>query len=55
MLVWPHRSQVWGAARRAPCPHRSGYAAQNFLLQAAALGLGAVPIGAFDDAEVARA
>lgn len=30
----------------------TGHAAQNLLLQAAALGLGAVPIGAFDDSGV---
>lgn len=30
----------------------AGHAAQNMLLQAVALGLGGVPIGAFDDAEV---
>jgi len=29
-----------------------GHAAQNVLLQAVALGLGAVPVGAFDDASV---
>jgi SagB-type dehydrogenase family enzyme len=33
----------------------AGHAAQNILLQAVALGLGAVPIGAFDDAALARA
>ena len=33
----------------------AGHAAQNLLLQAAALGLGAVPIGAFDDESVASA
>ncbi len=33
----------------------AGHVAQNVLLEAVALGLGAVPIGAFDDAEVARA
>lgn len=33
----------------------AGHAAQNVLLAAVALGLGAVPIGAFDDAAVARA
>ena len=31
----------------------AGHAAQNLLLQAVALGLGAVPVGAFDDARVA--
>jgi SagB-type dehydrogenase family enzyme len=31
-----------------------GHAAQNLLLQAAALGLGATPVGAFNDAEVSR-
>ncbi len=30
----------------------AGHAAQNVLLQAVSLGLGAVPIGAFHDAEV---
>ncbi|MDH4234685.1 MAG: SagB/ThcOx family dehydrogenase [Gallionella sp.] len=32
----------------------AGHAAQNLLLQAAALGLGATPVGAFNDAAVAR-
>jgi SagB-type dehydrogenase family enzyme len=32
-----------------------GHAAQNLLLMAAALGLGAVPMGAFNDAELAQA
>ena len=32
----------------------AGHAAQNLLLQAAALGLGATPVGAFNDAEVCR-
>jgi len=32
----------------------AGHAAQNVLLQAVSLGLGAVPIGAFTDAEVRR-
>ncbi len=32
----------------------AGHAAQNLLLEATALGLGATPVGAFGDAEVAR-
>lgn len=32
----------------------AGHAAQNLLLQATALGLGATPVGAFNDAEVSR-
>jgi hypothetical protein len=32
----------------------AGHAAQNILLQAVSLGLGAVPVGAFDDAAVRR-
>jgi SagB-type dehydrogenase family enzyme len=32
----------------------AGHAAQNVLLEAVGLGLGAVPVGAFDDAEAAR-
>jgi nitroreductase len=32
----------------------AGHAAQNLLLQAAALNLGAVLVGAFDDLEVKR-
>jgi SagB-type dehydrogenase family enzyme len=33
----------------------AGHAAQNLLLQAVALGLGAVPVGAFDEAALSRA
>jgi len=33
----------------------AGHAAQNLLLQATALGLGAVPVGAFSDEGVRRA
>lgn len=35
-------------------PMDAGHAAQNLLLQAVALGLGSVPVGAFDDAAVAQ-
>jgi SagB-type dehydrogenase family enzyme len=35
-------------------PMDAAHAAQNVLLQAAALGLGAVPVGAFDDEAVRR-
>ncbi len=35
-------------------PMDAAHAAQNVLLQAVALGLGAVPVGAFDDAAVQR-
>lgn len=33
----------------------AGHVSQNILLQAVALGLGAVPVGAFSDGEVKRA
>ncbi len=50
------RTQAKYGAERAPryVLLEAGHAAQNVLLQAVALGLGAVPIGAFDDAEVQR-
>ncbi|MBN1177880.1 MAG: SagB/ThcOx family dehydrogenase [Anaerolineae bacterium] len=35
-------------------PMDAGHAAENMLLQAVVLGLGGVPVGAFQDAEVAR-
>jgi SagB-type dehydrogenase family enzyme len=36
------------------CLMESGHAAQNILLEAVSLGLGAVPIGGFDDDKVAK-
>jgi SagB-type dehydrogenase family enzyme len=36
------------------CFLEAGHAAQNLLLQATALGLGAVPVGAFDDEQVSK-
>jgi SagB-type dehydrogenase family enzyme len=45
----------YGAERAPRYVHlEAGHAAQNVLLQAVALGLGSVPIGAFSDADVAR-
>jgi SagB-type dehydrogenase family enzyme len=44
----------YGARARRYVQLEAGHAAQNVLLQATALGLGAVPIGAFDDADVRR-
>jgi SagB-type dehydrogenase family enzyme len=47
--------QKYGAERSPRYVHiEVGHAAQNLLLQAVALGLGAVPIGAFHDDEVQR-
>ena len=46
----------YGPERGARYVHiEVGHAAQNLLLEATALGLGSVPIGAFNDAELARA
>jgi len=43
----------YGAERaRRYAALEAGHAAQNVLLQAVALGLGAVPVGAFTDREV---
>ena len=53
----PARTEAkYGAERASRYIHlETGHAAQNVLLQAVALGLGAVPIGAFDDVAVAQA
>lgn len=46
----------YGEARSPRYVHlEAGHAAQNLLLQAVALGLGCVPVGAFDDLKVQEA
>ncbi len=45
---------VYGDRGRRYVELEAGHAAQNVLLQATALGLGAAPVGAFDDAGVHR-
>lgn len=48
--VYERTAAKYGAERGQRYVHlEAGHAAQNLLLQAVALGLGAVPIGAFDD------
>lgn len=54
--VYERTAQKYGGARSPRYVHlEAGHAAQNLLLQAVALGLGAVPIGAFDDRQVQKA
>jgi SagB-type dehydrogenase family enzyme len=54
--VYERTAVKYGAERSPRYVHlEAGHAAQNLLLQAVALGLGAVPIGAFDDSGVQRA
>lgn len=51
--IYARTSLKYGEERSPRYVHmEAGHAAQNLLLQATALGLGAVPIGAFDDREV---
>jgi len=51
--VYARTSQKYGQERSPRYVHlEAGHAAQNILLQAVALGLGAVPIGAFEDEKV---
>ena len=51
--VYARTAAKYGEARSPRYVHlEAGHAAQNVLLQAVSLGLGAVPIGAFDDAQV---
>ncbi len=54
--VYARTAQKYGEERSPRYVHlEAGHAAQNLLLQAAALDLGAVPIGAFYDEEVRAA
>jgi SagB-type dehydrogenase family enzyme len=54
--VYDRTAQKYGATRSPRYVHlEAGHAAQNLLLQATALGLGAVPIGAFEDDAIQRA
>jgi SagB-type dehydrogenase family enzyme len=47
-------ARKYGARAERYCFVEAGHIAQNILLQATALGLGGVPIGAYEDDEVAR-
>jgi SagB-type dehydrogenase family enzyme len=54
--VYTRTSRKYGEVRSPRYVHmEAGHAAQNLLLEATALGLGAVPIGAFDDRQVQEA
>lgn len=54
--VYERTERKYGSERTPRYVHlEAGHAAQNLLLQAVALDLGAVPIGAFDDAAVQAA
>lgn len=54
--IYRRTAAKYGPERGVRYAHiEAGHAAQNLLLEAAALGLGAAPVGAFDDAALARA
>jgi len=54
--IYARTAQKYGDVHSSRYVHlEAGHAAQNLLLQAVALGLGAVPIGAFHDAQVQKA
>lgn len=54
-VVFPRTTRRYGdRGHTRYVPMDVGHAAQNLLLEAVALGLGSVPVGAFDDALVAR-
>ena len=53
--IYERTARKYGDARSPRYVHmEAGHAAQNLLLQAVALGLGAVPIGAFHDAQIQK-
>lgn len=53
--VYQRTAQKYGPARAPRYVHmEAGHVAQNLLLQAVALGLGGVPVGAFHDAEMQK-
>lgn len=52
--VTERTARKYGARAERYVLLEAGHAAQNVLLEAVALGLGAVPIGAFDDGDAAR-
>jgi SagB-type dehydrogenase family enzyme len=47
-------AEKYGDRAERFCFMEAGHAAQNILLEAVALGLGAVPVGGFDDEKVAK-
>ncbi len=54
--LFERTAQKYGQEQSPRYVHlEAGHAAQNLLLEAVVLGLGAVPIGAFDDEEVQKA
>jgi SagB-type dehydrogenase family enzyme len=55
LMVTARTTAKYGARGLRYAVLEAGHAAQNILLQACALGLGAVPVGAFADAAVAHA
>jgi SagB-type dehydrogenase family enzyme len=52
--VFPRTTAKYGARGRGYVHMEAGHAAQNLMLQAVALGLGATTVGAFDNEAVAR-
>lgn len=56
VAVYERTIRKYGASRSPRYVHmEAGHAAQNLLLEAVALGLGGVPVGAFDDVGVQKA